>query len=216
MKLKDMIALYRAQSCDTADPPLCGPELLTLHANEAQVEACRRSHLLLDSDGSMCNLQVTAGQRSAPLAPGVLSIQRAFMGEQPLVSVTADWMDANFPGWQADGRLGTTLYLVSGLNSGKLHLYPLPQHDGNIALTVSRMPVLLEGDDSIPEIREELHPALVDWMLYRVYSSQDTDLYNDAKAAIALRRFEAEFGRKTSGRNEQWQRVAQSMPGPIA
>ena len=82
-------------------------------------------------------------------------------------------------------------------------------------MTVSRLPALLEGEESIPEIREELHPALVDWMLYRVYSSQDTDLYNDAKAAIALRRFEAEFGRKTSGRNEQWQRVAQSMPGPI-
>lgn len=215
MKLKDLIALYRAQSCDNADPPLCSPELLTLYANEAQAEACRRSHLLLDSEGSMCRLQVTAGQRSVPLAPGVLMIRRAFLGQQPLESTSADWMDGTFPGWQAQVRVGTPLYLVSGLDSAKLHLYPLPQQDGTIALTVSRLPALLEAEDSVPEIREELHPALVDWMLYRVYSSQDTDLYNDAKAAIGLRRFEAEFGRKTSGRNEQWQRVAQSMPGPI-
>ena len=69
----------------------------------------------------------------------------------------------------------------------------------------------------VPEIRPELHRGLVEWMLFRAYSRQDTDLYNDAKAAIALGRFEAEFGRKTSGRNEEWvRRGSDPMPGPIA
>ena len=54
-------------------------------------------------------------------------------------------------------------------------------------------------------------------MLYRAYSRMDTDLYNDAKAAIALQQFDVEFGSKASVRNEEWARSgAALMPGPIA
>ena len=85
-------------------------------------------------------------------------------------------------------------------------------------MTMQRLPKMpmADGGDE-PEIRQEAHPALVHWMLYRAYSRMDTDLYNDAKAAIALQQFEAEFGSKASVRNEEWVRSgAALMPGPIA
>ena len=63
MTLEDMIALYRAQAMDIADPPFCSDELLTLYANEGQDEACRRGQLIRDAS-SRCapwpTLQVTS------------------------------------------------------------------------------------------------------------------------------------------------------------
>ena len=65
-----------------------------------------------------------------------------------------------------------------------------------------------------PEIREEAHEALVEWMLYRAYSRQDIELYDEQKARSALASFEAEFGRKTSLRNEQWVRDGADLDVP--
>jgi hypothetical protein len=75
----------------------------------------------------------------------------------------------------------------------------------------------MANDSDTPEIRQEMHPALVEWMLYRAYSRPDSDAQDDAKAKTALRKFVAEFGEKHGGRNEQWIRDGDSlMPGPIA
>ena len=49
MTLGEMIALYRAQAGDAAEPYFCDDALLTIYANEAQMEACRRGQLLLDA-----------------------------------------------------------------------------------------------------------------------------------------------------------------------
>lgn len=129
-----------------------------------------------------------------------------------------DEMRANRLNWRDDNGVGVPTHLVHGLTTGSLHLWPIPEQDGLIRLTAQRLPIKpLRNPGDKPEIRRELHPALVDWMLYRAYSREDTDLYNDTKAAVALGRFEAEFGRKASGRNEQWVRDgAGVLPGPIA
>jgi hypothetical protein len=59
--------------------------------------------------------------------------------------------------------------------------------------------------------------GLVEWMLYRVYSSEDMELYNPQKAAIHEAKFIAEFGRKASTRNESWMRNGRGVsPDPIA
>ena len=106
----------------------------------------------------------------------------------------------------------------AGIGPGVLYLWPRPSQAGELHMTVQRLPKMpmADGGDE-PEIRQEAHSALVHWMLYRAYSRMDTDLYNDAKAAIALQQFEAEFGSKASVRNEEWVRSGTAMmPGPIA
>ena len=127
-------------------------------------------------------------------------------------------MDALHPGWQFDSPQPQTTHLVSGVTTGTLHLWPCPSAQAELLMTVQSLPSkqLCQERDT-PEIRPEAHAALVDWMLYRAYSREDNDLYNDAKAILALRRFEAEFGTKASARNEELVRSgAAMMPGPIA
>jgi hypothetical protein len=229
MKLKDLIALYRAQSLDADDQqPFCDDALLTQYANEAQDEACRRGQLLVRSSGELCNVAYEAGAETVAISNRIVQIMRAFAGTMPVGTMDVERMDDMHPGWQFESHQGQPTVLVTGLATDTLYFWPRPSEAGVLRLTVQHMPVKLmrlsseeEGedasDDDSPEIRPELHPALVDWMLYRAYSRDDTDLFNDAKARLALGRFEAEFGRKASGRNEQWMRQGGGMmPGPIA
>lgn len=214
MNLKELIALYRAQSGDINEPHFCENELLQLYANEAQVEACRRAPLLV----STVRVPLEANREQLLLPNTALQITRAFVNRQPVGVIRVQDMDAMHPGWQFDSPSTQPTHLVSGLGTGVVHLWPCPNADAELLVTFQALPkkrLCHEGDT--PEIRPEAHAALVDWMLYRAYSREDSDLYNDAKASLALRRFEAEFGPKSSARNEQWMRSAAATgPGPLA
>ncbi|MEJ5148963.1 phage adaptor protein [Comamonas sp. MYb396] len=214
MTLQELIASYRAQSLDNFEPYLADDKLLGHFASEAQVEACRRGQLLV----STVTIPVAVGAQEIELPATAIRVIRSSIGGSPLQEITADGMDEYFPGWQDDAHQGKPRYLVSGVNTGRLCIWPVPAEAFTIRLTLQNLPSkrLVNCNDA-PEIRPETHPALVDWMLHRVYSRTDGDLIDPAKAAASLARFEAEFGRKASGRNEQWVRQGDGlMPGPIA
>ena len=218
MTLEELIALYRADAFDQHEPYLCGDELLTLYANEAQDEACRRGQLLRDSISPICRVAYGAGAEHIALDGKIIDVLRARADGHAMCLVSLDDMDRMMPSWQDDTQQGRPTYLVSGLATGALFLWPRPATDGIVALTVQRLPLKrLANDTDKPEIRPELHAALVNWILFRAYSRQDSELHDAQKAALALSRFEEEFGRKASGRNEQWVRNGSGvMPGPIA
>ena len=218
MTLEELIALYRADASDQHEPYLCGDELLTLYANEAQDEACRRGQLLRDSISPICRVAYEAGAEHIALDGKIIDVLRARADGHAMCLVSLDDMDRMMPSWQDDTQQGRPTHLVSGLATGALFLWPRPATDGIVALTVQRLSLKrLSNDVDKPEIRPELHAALVNWILFRADSRQDTELHDAQKAALALSRFEAEFGRKASGRNEQWVRNGPGvMPGPIA
>lgn len=218
MTLKELIALYRSQSKDNGTPAFCDDPLLTQYANEAQDEACRRGQLLMDSSSALCTAAIAANADTVVLDPKVLYVHRAFVDRHPVEVIHIHQMDVLQPGWQFDAPGQQVQLLVSGMTTGALYLWPRPNHDCELKLTVQRLPLSkLAEDEDTPEIRQEAHPALVNWMLHRAYGRDDTELYNDAKAQLALARFEAEFGRKVSARNEEWMRNGSAMmPGPIA
>ncbi|WP_423459972.1 DUF6682 family protein [Ottowia sp. VDI28] len=218
MTLGEMIALYRADAVDDAEGRFCSDELLTIYANEAQDEACRRGQLLRDSTSPMCSVSFAASDESVRLDAAIIRVLRSHIGTADVDVVDAELMDCTVPGWQFNAGAMQPQRLVTGMTTGELFLWPKPMQPGTIRLTVQRLPKKrLASKSETPEIRRELHPALVAWMLYRAYSREDTDLYNDTKAAVHLAKFEAEFGRKVSGRNEEWVRAPSATgPGPIA
>lgn len=218
MTLRELIALYREQAQDKKAPYFVSDQVLTIYANQAQDEACRRGQLLRQSTGPMCTLSYAAGDESVPLDPVVVRVLRAFVDGRTAHVVNVDFMDMNHPNWQTNTVRGRPNVLVTGLDTGALWLWPIPSIDGQIKLTVQRLaaaPMVDLGD--APEIRRESHPALVDWLLFRAHSSEDTEIYNPEKARLALNRFTAEFGNKVSLRNETWVRDgAGAMPNPLA
>ena len=219
MTLQEIIALYRAQADDEQLDHLCSDELLAIYANEAQEEACRRSELLRDSSSPMCAVAFAADAESVPLDQKIVLVLRARIDGHPVVMLSEDEMECRYGGaWMDDSTRSRPTHLVSGMTTGRLHLWPRPGDAGTLRLTVQRLPLKsLANDFDKPEIRPELHRGLIDWMLFRSFSRFDTELFNEQRAGFALDRFEAEFGRRSSGRNEQWVRNGQAiMPGPIA
>jgi hypothetical protein len=77
MTLEQLICLYREQSFDNGTPPFCSNELLTIYANEAQDEACRRGDLLRDSSSAVCTIAFAADDESVAIDPRIIEIQRA-------------------------------------------------------------------------------------------------------------------------------------------
>jgi hypothetical protein len=218
MKLEELILMYRAQSHDEAVPYLCSDELLTIYANEAQDEACRRGDLLRSSTADFCNIAFLAGDETVELDERIVRIKRATVDGYHLQMVSAERMDEIFPNWTEDQTRARPSHLIEGMETGLGYLWPRPRDNGTLKMTVQRLPMCpLAGDFDEPEIRRELHPCLVDWMLYRAYSREDTEMYNPQSAGVALGRFIAEFGEKKSGRNEAWSRTASGVqPPPIA
>lgn len=218
MTLGELIALYRAQSRDDAEPYFCSDELLTVYANEAQDEACRRGQMIRDAASPMCTIAYQAGDESVPIDPRIAQVMMAFVDGSPVDVIGDDQMDAIMPGWSAATTSARPSRLISGVSAGRLHMWPTPSQAGQIKLRVLRMPLkkLANGNDK-PELRSETHPALVEWMMYRAYGRDDADMRDERQAAIHLQTFEAEFGSKPSARNEQWVRDGGShAPGPIA
>lgn len=219
MTLQDLIALYRADSLDAATPPMCDDPLLTIYANEAQDEACRRAALLRDEVSPLCTVEYEAGQDVVALDARIVHVHQAFVMGGPIDALSSRQMDNLLPTWRQPSTAARPRALVTGVNGARAaRLWPTPSEPGTVQLVVQRLPLKPMADlEDKPEIRAEAHPALVSWMLYRAYSRMDTDLYNDAKAAVHLAKFEAEFGAKASVRNEQWQRAGQyAAPDPIA
>lgn len=218
MTLAELITLYRAMSFDNAVPPFCKDELLTIFANEAQDEACRRAKLLRDSTSAWCTIAVAPGDATIPLDPLVIQVLRAFADGRQMILTRSDVMDATAPGWEFQPARSGPTHLISGLDTDALHLWPIPDKACTIKLTVSRLPLrAMAANGDKPEIRKELHAALVDWMLYRVFSITDSELFDPFKGPASLKRFEDEFGGKASGRNEEWVRSGEGdLPTPIA
>lgn len=218
MNLGEMIALYREQSYDKAEPYFCSDEVLTIYANEGQDEACRRGELLRDSSSTICTVSFLADAESIPLDSKVVHIKSARVDGHPVTVVNDEFMNSEYPNWMTDPVRDRPTMLVEGVTTGRAFLWPRPKDDGTVRMTVQRLPLeKLVNDTDEPEIRPELHFALVDWMLYRAHSREDQEIFNDTKAALAKSRFEAEFGRKASGRNEAWARYGARMnAAPIA
>ena len=207
MNAGELIDSYRDEARDKASPPLVRDEVLLAFASEAEREACRRSNLLIDSSSGFCSISVSANEPLVEIDPCIINIRRAKLSisTYSLSPVRAEEMDRVNPGWES--HVGTPTTYITDYQTNAIRLYPKQQTACDLTITVSRLPKsdMVTPEDS-PEIRPEYHPALVKWMLYRAYSRQDADMFDAKIAERALMDFEAEFGKRTSARNEVWSR----------
>lgn len=216
MELSELMTLFRQEADDTVQPYLWSdPELIDF-ANDAQDEACRRGRLLVDSTTTaICSVPVTNGNAAIDLDPRVIFVRRArFAGQKPLQRMNMQDMEARFWYWQ-DAAPGNPMCFIPDFTTGKLVLWPTPDGDRTLSLTVVRMPLEDMSDDAdTPEIAPRYHRSLRFWMLYRAYSKQDSEANDPKKAADALALFEQEFGKKSSAQDEAWiEREQMEMDG---
>lgn len=202
MEASALLAEYRRRADDNAEPPHTSDASVLAMLAEAEREACLRNHAIFDRDtAEIVTIAVAADAASVPLDPRILRIDHATF--TPAAGRAAPLELAGIDAIRARQDGGTYLSarpsLAAHASRTTLVLHPAPTAAGTLHLDVYRLPLsdIEDGGDE-PEIGIELHDGLVDWVLYRVYSTKDSELEDPARAQTALRDFTDRFGERRS------------------
>lgn len=201
MNLAALIATYRTDANDKAQPYFATDEEVTGWLNEAQDEAAIRGRLIHESaDPQVCRVAVTAGTATYSLHPALYELTYcAFLADgeavaAPIKLVSSEFLDATVRDWRS--LAGTPLYAIQGDTS--LRLVPSPIVAGALVLEgyrTSLAPMLLaDKDTATPEIAPAHHRHLVEWALHRGFSIPDTEAFDPNRAGAAEAAFTRYFG----------------------
>ena len=200
MDAAGLIRIFRQRADDTAEPYLWQDVDLFAWATEAEREACVRARLIWDETSAFLTLPLVPGQVVYAIDQRIDHIERVAVtldagGRAYDLCLTGiDGIQAR-PDWAS--RRGRPEMTARVGNS--LHLWPTPDRSGSLSIACYRHPLAaMEVDSDEPEIAEEHHESLVDWMLYRAYSTKDSETEDQQRAAQALARFTGNFGERNS------------------
>lgn len=204
MNRGELNAVWRSRVGDTEQPYLWPNAEFDEFIDDAQLEAARRAHLLVDSSSTLTQANIIAGEMLVAIDPRILFIRRARIGRQVLVHATARALDEQIPAWESSGA-GAPLAYITDWQTGGVALYPPPAADGVLSMTVVRDPLHpLSSDENSPEIAPRYHLSLLHWVSFRAYSKQDPDTQDLKAAERELALFEAEFGPRAGAINERF------------
>lgn len=189
---------------------------LTSFINQAVEEVAIRSRMLSDSTtDDICIITTVAGQHSYPLDFRILHIHRVLLeGDTSalLLHITVAMLDNSIFSWQS--RTGTPTHYFLDLNAGSLALFPVPDSEVSIRMTVSRLPLADMVDElEEPEISPAYHHQLVDWACYRAFLKDESETLNPDKSAQRLMAFERIFGKRPTARSAHLNRT---LPSSLA
>lgn len=197
MTLEELIAQYRAMARDTADPPAATDEQVTYWLNEAQEEAAIRGRLLYeDQDPELCEVELETGTHTYQLHPAIYEITLARVvsasgSSRRLSLVSAEWLDAQCPDWRDADR--TMNYAIQ--RDTTIRIAGTVETGDKLVLEGYRLPLTaLDGDDDEPEIHKTHHRHLLQWVLYRVFSIPELEVFDANKAKEAEDLFRRYFG----------------------
>lgn len=195
MTREELIALTRVKVDDVNEPYLVEDETFEHYADEAVLEAARRSRIKIDNS---IVITVVAGTAEYDIPSNVILIRRAKMtnGYQNLMFTGYQEMDDCVTGWEE--YTGEPTHIIADSSSGKVQLHPIPDTNDVLKLICIVDPVL--GDDL--DIPLRFHNGLIDWLAYRFYGIQDADISNGQREQYHYGRFEEEFGTRSSAQNE--------------
>jgi len=205
---------------------------LLRYLNYAEVQACRRAHLIIDDitandkgtagtagtsgQKPLCTLSIVANQATYNLSPKILQVKRCQLKSMtyPLVGpLSYPEMDEIMSGWR--GTSGT----VGTCGSGGVPIYFLNEPGNTITfvlapsttdtayLVVSRLPLMSFTDQVQPEIDERYHLGLTNWAAHLAYMKDDTETFSLNMAKLHEDRFIEEFGKLPDAYSERMRKV---------
>lgn len=207
MTFARLLAITRIQLNDATEPYMLTDDLAEALFQEAESEACRRSRMLVDSDtDAVCRIALEAGTASYALDTRVLGIRGAWLASgNVLLRDAARRLDEIMPGWRTSTGSGTPARYLTDDTRGKVRVYPTPYAADTLCLRVTRLPLTAISATNDSELPGQYHTKLAQWVIFRMRSIEDSELYDLRKAEAALAQFEQEFGPARSAWNEAFE-----------
>lgn len=230
---QELITAMRESILDDALPPyLWSDTELLRNLNYAEVQACRRAQLIIDSTTAndngtaatagtlgqkpLCTLTIVANQATYNLSPKILQVKRCQLLSMtyPLIGpVEYPMLDELISGWW--GTSGTVATAGSGgypicfLNEpvNTITFVRGPSVSDTAQLVVSRIPLTPFTIRTSPEIEEKYHEGLMDWAAHLAFMKPDSDTQNLNMAKYYESRFTARFGPLPDAYSEKMRRT---------
>ena len=209
MDLQTLRSNARDRLDDGVTPYLWADAELDLFANEAYEQAVVRMDGILDSaTAALCTITVTATDGTYTLDDKILHVTRAKLTSQdkPLIETGVFELDEYTEGWEA--TTDEPQFYTEDLNRHEIRLYPIPDANDTLNLTVRRRPLtLMSLDADLPsDIPTHQHAGLLHWMLYLAYLKQDADTESIQKATLYKQLFDQYFGPQKSWNAQEHER----------
>lgn len=208
MTLGELRLRLRERLDDNVAPYLWSDAELNSFLNQAVDEACVRARLIVDSTSAeVTPIAITAGVNQYPIHRSVFYIDRIYdTGSKcEVLKAGHDDLDERYPQWlDAEGSpakfmLDLNFYHVPGdeEHTHKLTLFPKPDVDTTLQLTVFRLPLEpMASDGDTPELPSFFHPDLLHWACHLALLKQDADTDSASRSERYALKFETAFGPK--------------------
>lgn len=174
MNVAELIRHVRESYLRDAEAPFLfpAPELLR-YLNEAQALFARHTHVLMDDESAFTELTTVAGESKYALDPSIIFVSELYDSIGRRLKATSR---ANTPRTEYRGR--PRFYTLDAKVS-TVRFVPTPDAEYVFRMVVARKPLgMLKSEYDIPEVPEEYHLALLDWVAYKALRNNDTEASN--------------------------------------
>lgn len=195
--LGELVTRWRKILDDDTEPYLWSNDELTNNVNFVINQLCFEIGLIEDSTtSSICEVTVTTPTAIYSVSDRITYISRAKLDSQtqPIPIRTVPWMDVNISDWENADADEPQYLLTEGIGTNKVRIYPPPDANDTLYLTVWRLP-LADLDyttdvNNSPEIHTKYHQYLDNGVYWQAYGKQDADTYDPEKAVYHLGLFD--------------------------
>lgn len=207
----ELIDALRSMLQDENAPYKWADSAILRYMNEAEDQACRRAHLLIDTNtASICAFSVSASVASYLLHSKIIQIKRLTIDSTtvPLTQTYRDEMDARDIGWVSlTGRPEAFIHEANN----ELIFVGIPQSVDTARMMVARLPLnsFSTGSAERPEVDVQHHDGLLLWAMAKAYEKRDSDTQNLQLSQNYESKFTVRFGPLPSAKTE---RLRKSLP----
>lgn len=182
----DLLALFRSEMSDQAEPYLWSDEDIFGYENDAQRMFCRETEGIADATtAAVTEVDIAPGTTWVDLHASIKQLREVYRSDtgRPIEVLNREDMPARR--WYFDGTSGAVKALVLGMEDNKARVYPDSNETVTLNLTVFRLPLvdITDVGDQAFEI-DDIHVRhLLLWMKYLAYSKQDAETFDRMRAA---------------------------------
>lgn len=199
MKTSELLALFRMETDDVAEPYLWSDEEFYIYLNDAQDVFVRLTGGIADRRSALTKITYKIGDQFKKYDDRILRIKG--VQDESNNKITVQNYDSLETGYLEDdygrrinaglddGRTGPIKYLITDVDAGDIQLYPIPDRDGYLKLFVYRRPYRECSSSVELEIPSFHHLNLLNWVKYKAYMKQDVETFDQAKARDFRRAF---------------------------
>lgn len=187
----DLVRMFRSTCNDTKAPYFWSDSELYTYMTEGEAEIARKLLCLQDTSSAVTLYTVPNGQATVIVTDKVLRVRDAWWlengGEYKLDIQSQDAMVAQ--GYRIHTQKGRPNTAMMGSQTNGIRLYPIPENDGQLVLSIYRVPLNPLNAQAQFEIPEQYRGALLDWMQYKAYGKDDAETFDRVRSDKCLNAF---------------------------